>query len=277
MARRRFLLAALATPPVARAVHAATPRLEVFKSPTCGCRSTWIDHLAEAGFDVTSRDLDQDALRRLKARTGLSRQVASCHAGFADGYVVEGHVPAEDVKALLAERHQALGLAVPGMPVGSPGMEMGARRDPFDTLPIARDGGVTVFRSHGQARRGSPAVSRCRLPRHDTVVHRGRWPRRSFSVPHLPSMRPVPETGRGGGMSVGPEPARSQAVFGRAKALPPTLGAGIAISLSTGRDGGRGTAGPITRLVSREGVQFAAAVGVLGRAGVAIPTGNDGP
>jgi len=92
-------------------------------------------------------------------------------------------------------------------------------------------------------------------------------------------MRPVPETGRGRGegMSVGPDPARSQAVFGRAKALPPTLGAGIAISLSTGRDGGRGTAGPITRLVSREGVQFAAAVGVLGRAGVAIPTGNDGP
>ncbi|MFO7857282.1 MAG: DUF411 domain-containing protein [Paracoccaceae bacterium] len=149
MDRRRFLLAALTAPLLARTAFAATPPLEVFKSPTCGCCSAWIDHVVEAGFEVTARDLDQDALSRLKARAGLSPELASCHTGFVDGYVLEGHVPAADVKALLAERPAALGLAVPGMPVGSPGMEMGGRRDPFDTLLIGREGGVTVFRSHG--------------------------------------------------------------------------------------------------------------------------------
>jgi hypothetical protein len=148
MDRRRFLVTALAAPLLAGPARAAAPTLEVFKSPTCGCCSAWIEHVAAAGFAVTARDVEQDVLWRLKARAGLPRDFASCHTGFVEGYLVEGHVPAPDLQALLAERPEALGLAVPGMPVGSPGMEMGGRRDPFDTLLIGRDGRASVFRSH---------------------------------------------------------------------------------------------------------------------------------
>ncbi|HMB77954.1 MAG TPA: DUF411 domain-containing protein, partial [Kiloniellaceae bacterium] len=84
----------------------------------------------------------------LKARSGISPKLSSCHTAFVEGYVVEGHVPADDVRRLLAERPEALGLALPGMPIGSPGMEMGSRRDPFDTLLIRRDGATEVFAHH---------------------------------------------------------------------------------------------------------------------------------
>jgi hypothetical protein len=93
------------------------------------------------------RDVDEDALWAAKLMAGVTPETASCHTAMIDGYVVEGHVPAEDVRRLLAERPRALGLSVPGMPVGSPGMEMGAREDPYDVLLLLPGGATTVFAS----------------------------------------------------------------------------------------------------------------------------------
>ncbi|MEL6207620.1 MAG: DUF411 domain-containing protein [Pseudomonadota bacterium] len=101
--------------------------------------------MRDAGFLVEARDIGQDALYALKAQLGVRPEYSSCHTGEIDGYVIEGHVPAEEVSRLLETRPNALGLAVPGMPVGSPGMEMGARKDPYDVLLIRRDGSSAVF------------------------------------------------------------------------------------------------------------------------------------
>jgi hypothetical protein len=142
--RRRFLAAAGALA-VAGPALATGPVMTVEKSPTCGCCTAWVDHMRAAGFDVRTRDVDQEALWRTKAMAGVTPETASCHTAMIDGYVVEGHVPAEDVRRLLAERPRALGLAVPGMPIGSPGMEMGAREDAYDVLLLNAGGGTEVF------------------------------------------------------------------------------------------------------------------------------------
>ncbi len=104
--------------------------------------------MRRAGFAVEARDMTQEALYGLKRGFGISPDYASCHTAVIDGYVVEGHVPADDVKRLLIERPSALGLAVPGMPIGSPGMEMGNEREPYDTLLIYASGEARVFASH---------------------------------------------------------------------------------------------------------------------------------
>ncbi|MCM5570672.1 DUF411 domain-containing protein [Burkholderiaceae bacterium FT117] len=150
--RRGLLLAALAAAVAAPglgvrpAVAArARPLVEVWKSPTCGCCGGWVEHMQAAGFDVRIHDVGNAAAR---AKAGLPMQLGSCHTAIVDGYVVEGHVPAADVKRLLAERPQALGLAVPGMPIGSPGMEQGDRRDPYDVLLVARDGSTSVWKAY---------------------------------------------------------------------------------------------------------------------------------
>ena len=104
--------------------------------------------MARAGFAVDARDIDQDALYALKAQSGITPDLASCHTALVDGYVIEGHAPAADVERLLAERPEAIGLSVPGMPIGSPGMEMGNQRDAFDTLLVMRDGSTEVFQRH---------------------------------------------------------------------------------------------------------------------------------
>ena len=148
MNRRHFIATALGSLATARSVRAAPVRIEVYKSPTCGCCSAWVNHMARAGFDVTARNIDQVALDALKMQAGITPDLASCHTAFVSGYVVEGHVPASDVERLLAERPDALGLTVPGMPIGSPGMEMGNRRDAFDTLLLRRDGSTGVFQRH---------------------------------------------------------------------------------------------------------------------------------
>jgi len=148
MNRRHFVFAVLAAPLFAFPAFAAAPQLEVFKSPTCGCCSAWIEHMASAGFAVEARNAGQRALWELKKRSGITHELSACHTAFVEGYVVEGHVPASDVRRLLAERPDALGLAVPGMPIGSPGMEMGNRRDAFDTLLIKRGGETEIFSSH---------------------------------------------------------------------------------------------------------------------------------
>ena len=141
-------MGALAAPLVARAVRAESPVVRVTKSPQCGCCGAWVEHLRAAGFETEVRDVEQAALDALKAKLGIAPEYASCHTATIEGYVVEGHVPAEDIWRLLAERPEARGLAVPGMPVGSPGMEMGDVRDPYDTLLLGRDGEASVFASH---------------------------------------------------------------------------------------------------------------------------------
>lgn len=148
MQRRSFITMTMGALVLARPALATPTRIEVFKSPTCGCCSAWIEHLARAGFAVDARDVDQDALYALKARSGITPELASCHTAFVDEYLVEGHVPASDVQRLLAERPDAIGLSVPGMPIGSPGMEMGNQREAFDTLLLLRDGATEVFERH---------------------------------------------------------------------------------------------------------------------------------
>ena len=120
----------------------------VFKSPTCGCCSAWIEHIKKAGFHVKSENVTQKQLSELKRRSGITRELSSCHTAFINNYFVEGHVPAEDIKALLFEKPDALGVSVPNMPLGSPGMEMGGQKDPYDTLLVKSNGSSKVFRSH---------------------------------------------------------------------------------------------------------------------------------
>ena len=152
MNRRHVLLAGLASAIgaalPARPVLATPARMEVFKSPTCGCCTAWIDHIVGAGFEADARDVDQETLWRMKARAGVAPELSSCHTAFIEEYVIEGHVPAGDVRRLLAKRPNALGLTVPGMPIGSPGMEMGDQRDAFDTLLMLRDGSTKTFQRH---------------------------------------------------------------------------------------------------------------------------------
>lgn len=120
--------------------------ITVYKSPTCGCCGDWIKHLQEQGFAVTAHN--RDDMNRIKAEAGLPPRLASCHTAFVGDYVVEGHVPGADIKRLLAEQPAAAGLAVPGMPIGSPGMEMGGRSDAYDVLLFQQDGSARVFQHY---------------------------------------------------------------------------------------------------------------------------------
>ena len=146
MLRREFLLVSLAT--LALPVQAAGPTIEVYKSSTCTCCSLWLNHLRANGFETHVLNVPRPA--EIRRRAGLPDAVGSCHTALVAGYAVEGHVPAREIKRLLAERPDALGLAVPDMPVGSPGMERGARLDPYDVLLVARDGSRTVYASYGK-------------------------------------------------------------------------------------------------------------------------------
>ena len=118
------------------------PRALVYKTPSCGCCSLWVDHMREAGFEVDARDLND--IIPVKIDAGVPPRMSSCHTTLIDGYVVEGHIPAEHVKRLLEERPDVVGIAVPGMPIGSPGMEgIGAR--PYQVLSWDRQGNVEVY------------------------------------------------------------------------------------------------------------------------------------
>jgi hypothetical protein len=121
----------------------------VYKTPTCGCCSKWVDHQQEAGFGVRTTDMPD--LTDVKASHGVPRELESCHTALVAGYVLEGHVPGDDVKRLLEERPAIAGLAVPGMPIGSPGMEIpGSNVQPYDVIAFSNDGSTHVFASHGR-------------------------------------------------------------------------------------------------------------------------------
>lgn len=126
---------------------AGLPLVVVYKSPTCGCCDSWVGHMQSAGFPVEVRDL-QD-LGPIKAEAGVPAGLGSCHTARIGDYFVEGHVPADDVKRLLAGHLDARGLVVPGMPQGSPGMEQGGASEPYEVLLVANDGSTSVFARHG--------------------------------------------------------------------------------------------------------------------------------
>lgn len=126
--------------------EAASAELVVYKTPTCGCCSAWVDHMRKAGYEVRAVDVDYAELVAKKREHGVSQEKDSCHTGVIDGYVVEGHVPADVVARMLRERPDIQGIAVPGMPLGSPGME-GLVKQSYDIVTIERDGPSRVYES----------------------------------------------------------------------------------------------------------------------------------
>lgn len=131
---------------VVRAQRTPTPVIEVYKTPTCGCCSLWVDHLRANGFEVRTTDLPD--VVPVKVKHGVPDGMYSCHTGVVDGYAIEGHVPAAEIQRLLKERPSVAGLAVPGMPIGSPGMEVGTQVQPYDVMAFDKQGGCRVFASY---------------------------------------------------------------------------------------------------------------------------------
>ena len=128
---------------------AAKTVMQVYKSPTCGCCKAWVEKMQAAGFEVRVTDLGEDALQAEKAKRGIGDDLASCHTAIVNGYVVEGHVPAEDINRLLKEKPAIVGIAAPGMPRGSPGMEMpNGAKDAYNVVAFTKAGKTTVFARH---------------------------------------------------------------------------------------------------------------------------------
>lgn len=122
------------------------PEMVVYKTPACGCCGSWVDHLRADGFAV--RVIDVADTSPVAARLGVPETLRSCHTGQIGGYAIEGHVPARDIRRLLSQQPQTAGLAVPGMPLGSPGMEMGDRRDNYEVVQFDRNGTTQTFASY---------------------------------------------------------------------------------------------------------------------------------
>ena len=142
--------AALAALPLLFATYAeaaqAGPVVTVVKSPSCGCCNDWVAHLRRAGFQVRISDVAD--VTPTARRLGVPDDLRSCHTASVGGYAIEGHVPAADIRRLLGQRPAAAGLAVPGMPMGAPGMEHGGMRQPYQTILFTRTGRRTVFARH---------------------------------------------------------------------------------------------------------------------------------
>jgi Cu/Ag efflux protein CusF len=136
-----------------RTALAQATTVQVWKDPNCGCCHLWVEHLQASGFKVEVRDVGNTAARK---RLGMPENLGSCHTASVGGYVIEGHVPAADIQRLLKERPVALGLSVPGMPIGSPGMdgpEYKGRKDAYDVLLVQKDGTAKSFQRYpGQGR-----------------------------------------------------------------------------------------------------------------------------
>lgn len=142
ISRRRWLVAAVASAAGGSLQAAKAPRVEVWKSPTCGCCGDWITAMRAAGFEVVVNDTGNTAAR---ARLGVAEKYGSCHTALVNGYALEGHVPPREVKKLLAQRPAAVGLAVPGMPIGSPGMETGGPAERYEVILFADDGSRRIY------------------------------------------------------------------------------------------------------------------------------------
>jgi hypothetical protein len=148
MNRRHFLATTASILAMGPVFAQDTPTLQVAKTPTCGCCSAWVERMQDAGFVTEVQDVEQEALWTMKDRLGITQELSGCHTAVVSDYFVEGHVPAADIQRMLAEAPAARGLAVPGMPMGSPGMGAMGTGDPFDVLLVLNDGSTQVFASY---------------------------------------------------------------------------------------------------------------------------------
>ena len=152
-------LASLGLPNISLAAIEANV-VTVWKTPTCGCCKDWVIHVRKEGFSVVTNDVNDTA--PIRQKLGLPAKFGSCHTAQVGGYVLEGHVPAREVKRLLRDKPIAVGLTVPGMPVGSPGMEMKGEmqgvRDAFDVLLVSRDGSSRVYESYAAKAANKPSI-----------------------------------------------------------------------------------------------------------------------
>ena len=126
----------------------AAQKVTVYKTSSCGCCRLWVDHLKANGFDVQAMDVSSADVRAVSKAAGLPDDGASCHTAKVGNYVVEGHVPASDIKRMLKEKPAIAGIAAPGMPMGSPGMEQGGAKEAYDVVAFTKDGKMTVYSKH---------------------------------------------------------------------------------------------------------------------------------
>lgn len=120
--------------------------MTVYRSPTCGCCGKWLEHAKQNNFTI--KDMVSDDMQAIKEKYGVPEKLASCHTAIVDGYVIEGHVPAGDIQKLLQMKPKVIGIAAPGMPMGSPGMEMGGQKDAYRVISFDKDGKLEVFAEH---------------------------------------------------------------------------------------------------------------------------------
>jgi hypothetical protein len=152
--RRQLLIFAsnsIVAAPLAALADGTFPDIHVIKNPQCGCCTAWIKILIDKGFNVTSEDRSGSLLTEFKIESGVPNYMMSCHTAKIDGYFIEGHVPASEIKRLMADRPDALGLAVPAMPYGSPGMGPEDEREAYDVYIISADGTAEVFQHYAEA------------------------------------------------------------------------------------------------------------------------------
>ncbi len=154
MRRRQLLMAAAAVLAVGvgiaavRAAQVPAEKITVYKTSTCGCCSLWVKHLQANGFEVEAHDIDQQKLTGIAREAGVTADLQSCHTAKVGRYVVEGHVPAADIQRMLKERPAIAGISAPGMPMGSPGMEQGGVKQPYDVVAFTKSGQRSVFAKH---------------------------------------------------------------------------------------------------------------------------------
>jgi hypothetical protein len=154
LSRRQLLILASSSifaAPLAALANSTSPDIHVVKNPQCGCCTAWIDILKDEGFNVTTEDRSGSFLTEFKIQSGIPYDMMSCHTAKIDGYFIEGHVHASDIKRLITDRPNALGLAVPAMPYGSPGMGPEDGREAYDVYIISADGTAEVFQHYPQA------------------------------------------------------------------------------------------------------------------------------
>ncbi len=154
LTRRAVLVggtALMASLPLRTEAQAAGPAIHVLKDPNCGCCTGWIEILENEGFTVTVEPSAGTELMRYKVGNGIPEEMTSCHTARIDGYMIEGHVPVADIRRLLNERPDAVGLAVPGMPYGSPGMGPEDEREAYDVYVIRRDGTTDIYSRYDAA------------------------------------------------------------------------------------------------------------------------------
>ena len=126
--------------------YLGTTEMTVYRSPSCGCCGVWVEHAQKHGFKI--KDIKTEAMEALKQKYNIPTELASCHTAIIDGYVMEGHIPADDIKRFLSEKPKLAGLAVPGMPIGTPGMEARDIKQPFQVLAFNHKGEIEVFKEY---------------------------------------------------------------------------------------------------------------------------------